>query len=198
MTLGSTVSPLNGLTDEYRTAREGARASPAARSENGDSSKGNKHDAMISLNLVVHMLFAVLWVGGMFFAFMALRPVAAAQLESPQRLRLWAGVFKRFFPWVWLAVLALPVTGIWLARRFFGAVFASPIHVHIMLVIGVAMIMIFLHVFFAPYRRLRLAVSEGDWPTGGRALASIRRLVALNLLLGLTVVAVAAGGRVSV
>lgn len=153
---------------------------------------------MISLNLVIHMVSAVVWVGGMFFAFMALRPVAAVQLESPQRLRLWAGVFRRFFPWVWLAILALPVTGIWLARRFFGTVLSSPIHVHIMLAIGIAMIMIFLHVFFAPYRRLRLAVSEGDWPSGGKALASIRRLVALNLVLGLTVIAVAAGGRVSV
>jgi len=157
-----------------------------------------KKVSMISFNLVVHMVSAVVWVGGMFFAFMALRPVAAVQLESPQRLRLWAGVFQRFFPWVWLAVLALPTSGVWLARRFFGAVFASPIHVHIMLAIGIAMIGIFLHVFFAPYRRLRQALIASDWPAGGRALASIRRLVALNLLLGLTVVAVAAGGRVSV
>ena len=46
--------------------------------------------------LLLHLLGVVVWVGGMFFAYMALRPVGAAMLEPPQRLSLWAGVFGTF------------------------------------------------------------------------------------------------------
>lgn len=49
------------------------------------------------LALVLHSLAAAVWVGGMFFAYMALRPAAGA-LEPPQRLTLWRGTFDRFFP----------------------------------------------------------------------------------------------------
>ena len=48
--------------------------------------------------LAIHLLLALLWVGGMFFAYLVLRPVAATELEPPQRLPLWRGVFSRFFP----------------------------------------------------------------------------------------------------
>ncbi len=45
----------------------------------------------------LHLLAAVVWVGGMFFAWMILRPAAVDILEPPARLRLWLSVFKRFF-----------------------------------------------------------------------------------------------------
>ncbi len=48
----------------------------------------------------LHVLAAVLWVGGMFFAWMVLRPAAVAVLQAPERLRLWAEVFRRFVQWV--------------------------------------------------------------------------------------------------
>ena len=64
-----------------------------------------------SISLILHILSAVVWVGGMLFAHMFLRPVAAAHLEPPVRLPLWVGVFKRFFPFVWLSILFLPLTG---------------------------------------------------------------------------------------
>ncbi len=60
----------------------------------------------LSLVLALHVLSAVLWVGGMFFAYLCLRPAAGA-LEPQHRLRLWAAVFERFFPWVWLSILIL-------------------------------------------------------------------------------------------
>ncbi|HEY6898714.1 MAG TPA: hypothetical protein VI279_15765, partial [Rhodocyclaceae bacterium] len=56
------------------------------------------------LFLFLHVASVVVWVGGMFFAYMCLRPAAVELLEPPQRLRLWLGVFDRFFRWVWLAV----------------------------------------------------------------------------------------------
>jgi uncharacterized membrane protein len=60
---------------------------------------------------------------------------------------------------------------------------------------GILMVLIYLHVFFAPYRKLRHAVVVQDYPEGGKQLAIIRKLIALNLSIGLIVVVIASGGR---
>ncbi|MDR9437222.1 MAG: CopD family protein, partial [Thiohalophilus sp.] len=144
-----------------------------------------------SLLIALHMLAAVIWVGGMFFAYMCLRPVAATQLEPPTRLTLWVGTFGKFFPWVWASVILLPLTGYWMLFTLFGGFANAPIYVHLMNGLGIIMILIYLHVFFAPYRRLKQAVLQQDWPTGGQKLGQIRMLVGLNTLLGVITVAIA-------
>jgi uncharacterized membrane protein len=150
---------------------------------------------MMAVALLLHVVSAVIWVGGMFFAYVALRPVAASQLEPPVRLTLWAGVFSRFFPWVFLAIGTLLATGYWMVLSFYGGFDAVGLHVHLMTWSGYLMMLIFLHVFFAPFRRLKQAVAAGDWATGGSKLAQIRVLIAVNLAIGLAVVAIASGGR---
>lgn len=145
----------------------------------------------------VHLLAAVVWVGGMFFAYMALRPVAATLLDPPQRLPLWVQTFLRFFPWVWIAVVLLPATGYAMIYAVFGGMSYVGLHVHLMQALGWVMILLYMHVFFAPFKRLRRAVAIGDWPAGGQQLAQIRRAIGINLLLGLLVIAIASGGRYS-
>lgn len=149
----------------------------------------------MSIALALHVLSVVIWVGGMFFAYMALRPVAASVLEPPARLTLWAGVFARFFPWVWAAVGLILVTGYGMLFGFMGGFAGAPVFVHIMNGLGLIMMMIFMHVYFAPYKRLRQAVAESRWTDGGKALAQIRVLVGVNTLIGLTTITVAAAGR---
>ena len=146
-----------------------------------------------SLYIALHVLSVVVWVGGMFFAHQCLRPVAASQLEPPVRLKLWVGVFGRFFPFVWIAVILLPLTGWLMIFGLFGG--HAPLYVHLMNGIGTLMILIFLHVFFAPYRRLKRHVAAEDWKAGGAALASIRKLVGFNTILGVIVITIASGGR---
>ncbi len=148
----------------------------------------------MAIAITLHILVAVIWVGGMFFAYMALRPAAASLLEPPQRLPLWAGTFARFFPWVWASVVLLPITGYWMVFFVFGGMRQVGLHVHLMQGLGWLMIVIYLYVFFAPYRELKAAVAAKDWPAGGKALAQIRRLVGINLLLGITVTIIATGG----
>ena len=147
------------------------------------------------LTLLLHALFATIWVGGMFFAYMALRPVAASQLEPPQRLTLWVGVFSKFFPYVWLAVFLLPLTGYLMIFSIWGGFAGVPLYIHIMQGLGIVMILIYLHVFFAPFRRLKNAVAAKDWAAGGKSLNQIRQLIMINLIIGLAVVAIASGGR---
>ena len=151
----------------------------------------------MAIALMLHVLAATVWVGGMFFAFMVLRPVAAGLLEPPQRLALWAQVFATFFPWVWFAVLTLLLSGYGMLFMFFGGMAGAPLFIHIMQGLGLAMMLIFGHVFFAPFRRLKQAVGNQDWQTGGAKLAQIRKLVGINLSLGLLTVAVAVVGRMS-
>jgi uncharacterized membrane protein len=150
---------------------------------------------MMPLSITLHLLAAVIWVGGMFFAWTILRPVAATLLEPPLRLPLWAKVFGRFFPWVWASVLVLPLTGYWLIFQRFGGLSEAPLYTHLMQAGGWLMILIFLHVFFAPYSRLRDAVARADFATAGKHLAQIRRLVGINTMIGILTVAIAAGGR---
>ena len=148
-----------------------------------------------TISLVLHILSAVVWVGGMLFAHMFLRPAAASQLEPPVRLPLWVGVFKNFFPFVWLSVLFLPLTGYLMIFDIWGSMGATPLYVHIMNGLGIVMILIYLHVYFAPFKRLKEAVIKQDWPEGGRNLNIIRKMVGINIMVGLTVIIIASAGR---
>lgn len=147
-----------------------------------------------AISSLLHDLSAVIWVGGMFFAYMALRPAAAQQLEPPQRLTLWVGVFGKFFPFVWASVILLPLTGFGMMFENWNGFATAPLYIHIMYGLGIVMILIYMHVFFAPYKRLKQAVAIQDWPAGGKQLNQIRVLIRINLSLGLIVVAVAASG----
>jgi len=145
------------------------------------------------LAITLHLLAAVIWVGGMFFAYMALRP-AASFLEPPLRLPLWSQTFKRFFPWVWVCVITLLASGFWLIKQYGGMGEVGP-HVHIMLLLGIIMMLMFLHVFFAPHKKLGRAVESQDWETGAKALNQIRLLISINLLLGLIVTVIGSAGQ---
>ena len=147
------------------------------------------------LLITLHLLSAVIWVGGMFFAYIALRPTAAEQLEPAVRLKLWVGVFSRFFPFVWVAVILLPLTGYMMIFSFYQGFEHTPTYIHTMNGLGIVMLLLYLHVFFAPYKRLKLAVAAENFPEAGKKLAQIRILIAVNLTIGLIVVAVAAAGR---
>lgn len=149
----------------------------------------------MNLALLLHVLSVVVWVGGMFFAYVVLRPEAASQLEPPARLALWAGVFRRFFPWVFVAIGLILITGFWIIFSVYGGFAALGLRIHLMLGIGSVMMLIFFHMYFVPFKRLKQAVAVTDWQAGGRQLAQIRVLVGINLLLGLVTVAIAAGGR---
>jgi len=148
----------------------------------------------MAIGLALHTLAAVIWVGGMFFAHMVLRPSALA-LEPPIRLPLWHRVFQRFFPWVWLSIATLLATGF--AMLFFGlgGFGAARPSIHAMTALGLAMAAIYTYLYFVLWQRFRRAVAAADWPRAAANLAGIRRLVTVNLVLGVATVLIGAGGR---
>lgn len=150
----------------------------------------------MALAILLHILGVVIWVGGMFFAYMALRPVAAAQLQPPQRLPLWAGVFRLFFPWVWISIALILVSGLYLVMLLGGFGVIS-MNIHAMFGIGLVMMLVFCFVYFIPYGKLARAVVAQEWKQGGEALGTIRKMIGFNLMLGLINIAVAAMSRMT-
>lgn len=142
----------------------------------------------------LHALAAVIWVGGMAFAYWFVRPSLAA-LAGPDRQTLWRGTFARFFPAVWGAAGVLLFSGYHMIFAGLGGFAGAGLHVHLMHGLGIVMILIFAHVYFAPWRRFKRAVDAGDRETGARQIERIRRFVAINLTLGLLVVAIGSSGR---
>ena len=136
--------------------------------------------------LALHLLAAVAWVGGIFFAYMALRP-ASMLLEAPLRLSLWAAAFGRFFPWVWGFIAVLLVSGHMLMSQ------APPsASLLAMAAIGWAMSLLFGYLYFALFASLKRAVTASDTPAAAQAMTRIRPVMATNLALGLAASALGA------
>jgi len=145
-----------------------------------------------ALFIFLHLAGIIVWVGGMFFAYVCLRPAAVEVLEPPLRLSLWKRVFDRFFPAVWVSVVLIPLSGLgmlsnmnWVMRH----------HVLAMIALGTVMIAVFVDVALIRFAALSRAVAAKDWPAGGAALGQIRQRVGFNLILGALVVATAVIGR---
>ncbi len=149
----------------------------------------------MSISIALHLMAAVTWVGGMIFAYSCLRPSAVQVLEPPLRLELWVQVFRRFFVLVWISIALLFTTGYWMLFSYFGGFSGAGLHINIMHGAGLVMVMVYLHVFFAPYRRLKQAVIVQDYPLAAAQLNQIRKMIGINILLGLLVIIIASAGR---
>ncbi len=147
-----------------------------------------------ALLLVLHLLAAIVWVGGMFFAHLILRP-AVGPLSPKDRLELWGRIFARFFSWIWLAVILLLLTGYALVFMLFGGLAGAGLSVHLMNGVGLLMMGLYAVLFFGPYRLFRRALAARELPFAVQQQARIRQIVTINLVLGLLTVAAAAGGR---
>jgi uncharacterized membrane protein len=144
--------------------------------------------------LLLHLLAATFWVGGMAVMHTVVRPTAAVLLPPPVRLPFLSAALGRFFLFAGIAIGVVLVSGLAMVEIAGGFAVVSRA-VHLMAALGVAMTAIYGHLRFASYPRLRRAVAVQDWPGAGRHLAQVRTLVATNLLLGLAVFAVAVVGR---
>jgi uncharacterized membrane protein len=145
-----------------------------------------------SAALTLHQLGTLIWVGGMFFAHFALRPALGRLFDPTERLPVMMAVFQRFFPYVWGAIVLLWGSGLWIFLGLFGG--KAGMHVHAMMGLAAIMTVIFCYIWFMPYRQMRAAMSEEDWPAAGSRLTLIRWLILANLLLGLVTAVLGAAG----
>lgn len=143
---------------------------------------------MTAILVFVHLVGAVTWMGGMGFILAAMRPAAFAVLQAPARPQFILAALQRFFPLVWLSVALILSSGLTIMLQVGFA--QAPVSWHVMLGIGVVMMAVFAHIYFAPYRRARAAAAHQDWPTLGRALEQIHPLVMTNFTLGWIAIAI--------
>ena len=149
---------------------------------------------MLVLLLAVHVLAAMFWVGGMAFAHFVLRP-AAMPLDPPMRLPLWRRVFERFFPWVGVSIILLLISGYGMILLSLGGFANLAVYINVMQAIGILMMLLFAHIYFAAWPRFRRAVDGGAFPDAARALNQIRLIVTTNLGLGIITIVVGGTGR---
>ncbi|VVD94551.1 CopD family protein [Pandoraea terrigena] len=145
-----------------------------------------------ALSLFLHLVSVAVWIGGMFFALACLRP-ASSELSPQQRLPLWEAALSRFFTWVGVAIVMILLSGGHMMLAMGGLHARWPVHA--MAGIGVVMMLVFGHIRFALFPRLQRAVQAQSWPDGAAAVNGIRRLVILNLALGVVVIGLASSLR---
>jgi len=151
-------------------------------------------DNLMPLIQAIHGLAATIWIGGIFFAYMALRPAAVKTLEPIQRLNLWQSTFSHFFRWVWLCIGLLLVTGyIDLFIRFNG-LNHSQTYLTIMHITGLLMTSFFLYLYFGLYRNLRQALSNNSIEIAASIMNKMRPVIATNLSLGIFITLVGISG----
>ena len=136
--------------------------------------------------LALHLLSAVVWVGGMFFAYVVLRPSMAA-IDAPQRMLLHTQVFRRFFLVVWHAMPVIVLTGFAIIYGLYGGMAGVGWNVHAMLGLGLLMSAIFIYIVFGPYARFRRTTDRARMAA---SLGSVRKLIGVNLVLGLITVVI--------
>ena len=125
----------------------------------------------MALLIALHVLAVTVWVGGMFFAYVVLRP-SAGPLEPEARLALWQSVFRRFFPWVWTSIVVLLASGYGMMFVYFGGFAGAGLYIHVMQGIGIVMMLLFMHLFFVPWRRFSDGSGKEPFPRSRQAAGS--------------------------
>ncbi len=145
--------------------------------------------------LVLHLIAAAIWVGGMGFALLALRP-SLTLLEPPARLAFHAAVLKRFFLLVWHAMPIMLITGWAMVFIEFGGFARLPMAINLMHGLGLIMAVVYVAIFFGPWATVRSSLAAGQPAAAAQGFARIRQLVTLNFCLGLLTIAIAASRNV--
>lgn len=149
----------------------------------------------MAIAIALHLLAAITWVGGMLVMLLAVRPAAVELLDPPLRLPLLCGALSRFFGWVWLAIVVLLVTGLWMLFMVFGGFAYAGAHIHMMLTLYLVMSALFIYLYFVPFAALKRALADQQFAVAGQRMGRIRQIVMINATLGVVTVVVASSGR---
>ena len=139
---------------------------------------------------LLHLIAGIVWMGGMTFMLFALRPAAIAAIEAQPRAVLMGQVWQRFYAWVLIAIVVLFATGTHLYTATFRAVRLAtgngsvPLGWNIMLVLGITMMLIFGHIYFAGFKKYKRAVASAQWPAAAKAAGLIHTMTLINFTLG--------------
>ena len=143
--------------------------------------------------ITAHVLAVIVWIGGMFFGFVALRP-AMRDMDTLAAARFWCALLSRFLPWVWAAIVVLLVSGTYMVFNGFGGFRQLPWFVQFMMGIGIFMMMLTGHLTFSAFKKLKRALAASNGALASKTMQQIRLVMDVNLLLGIVVVIVIMSG----
>ena len=139
---------------------------------------------------LLHLIAGIVWLGGMTFMLFALRPAAVAAMEPQARAVLMGHVWQRFYALVLAAIVVLFATGTHLYTATFRAAKLAtgtggvPLGWNVMLVLGLAMMLVFGHIYFASFKKYKRAIAAAQWPLAAQAGGLIHKMTMLNFTLG--------------
>jgi len=153
---------------------------------------------MYSTVVVLHLLAAVTWVGGMVFLSLVLAPLVRSRKAVPEFMALFRSAALRFRPVVWIAMAILLITGPMLLSHRGLSVMAPAAWPGIVTVkltlVALLLFLTLLHdLVFGPQVSRVSAIAESQRTTGEQVIfKSARWLPRLSLLIALAVVVAAA------
>jgi copper resistance protein D len=153
---------------------------------------------MYSTLVVLHLLAAVTWVGGMVFLSLVLAPLVRSRKAVPEFMALFRSAALRFRPIVWVAMAILLITGPMLLSHRGLSVMAPAswpgiVTVKLMLVALLLFLTLLHDLVFGPQVSRVSAIAESQRTTGEQViLKSARWLPRLSLLIALAAVVAAA------
>lgn len=153
---------------------------------------------MYSTLVVLHVLAAVTWIGGMIFLSLVLAPLVRGRKAAPEFMALFRSAALRFRPIVWAAIAVLLATGpILLSLR--GIQVTSPtswtgiVTVKLMLVALLLLLTLLHDLVFGPQVSRVSAIPNSQRTAGEQVVFKTARwLPRLSLLIGLAVMITAA------
>ena len=146
-----------------------------------------------NLSNALHTLSSVVWVGGMFFAYVALRP-SMAGVPPEEALPLWRRTLQLFLRWVLGTVVVLWATGIYMMFFVLSGFGEAGAHVDTMFTLALIMTGLFFYLNHGPFRAFKYAADASDFGKAGKILQKVRKIVATNLVLGILTIVIAAWG----
>jgi uncharacterized membrane protein len=144
--------------------------------------------------LPLHVLATIIWFGGLFFLSVVLRR-SAHDMDSASAMKLWNDTLSIFFVWIWMCLVLILLTGVALVFLAFGGFSGIPLVHRVNPLIGLPAMVLFIFLYFVPWRRFQHAVFGNDMPVAERNLKLIRRLMTIILALGLVASIVSVAGR---
>ena len=148
---------------------------------------------MYSTLVVLHILAAVTWIGGMIFLSLVLAPLVRGRTAAPEFMALFRSAALRFRPIVWVAIAVLLATGpMLLSMR--GIHVSSPtswtgiVTVKLMLVALLLLLTLLHDLVFGPQVSRVSAIPNAQRTAGEQVVFKTARwLPRLSLLIGLAV-----------
>jgi uncharacterized membrane protein len=140
----------------------------------------------------IHQLGALIWGGSLFFVRVIALPATSSIKAPMDRMRVRLAIYSRMFRWGWLGLLFFLGGGLW-ALRILGLT-KWPLHVQLMAGMAAAMVLLHLAGYLGLLLSMEVAVEQERLLHAAKNNFWIRKLIWVNLFLGLAAGILGAAG----